>query len=239
MPLKPRKPSPQIFALCSLFTLTTFLLSLSSFNAASAQTQGSTTAASDDPKADEKITALIEGENALAAHAIFNSRIEYASEKFIGAPYLTKGPLGEGPTGKYDQDPLYRTDGFDCTTFVETMISIARAQSFSEFQIQQNLIRYDQGTVDFTHRNHFVEVDWSPNNIQAGLFSDITNSITTSAQRGIAVRTISKKDWYAHLPISKLHLLNTTGVDLNALLDSLHSEGNQMPDVVSQLPYVK
>src|SRR5688572_7398635 len=42
---------------------------------------------------------------------------------FLDAPYLLE-PLGEGPDGVYSQEPLYRTDRFDCVTYVDTVLAL-------------------------------------------------------------------------------------------------------------------
>ena len=61
------------------------------------------------------------------------TRLTVISEYFKGRPYVL-GNLGEGSQGKYDQEPLYRTDVFDCTTYVETVIALAKAnKSLSRF----------------------------------------------------------------------------------------------------------
>ena len=63
-----------------------------------------------------------------------NDRLESVSSPFLNRPYLPNGPLGEGTNGKYDRGPLYRTDQFDCTTFVETTVALARSHSLRDFK---------------------------------------------------------------------------------------------------------
>jgi hypothetical protein len=213
---------------------TTFLLFVSA--SASAQTSPVRPAQTPNPDADSEITDLLLQESLLPN---LDARVEFVSAQFIGRPYFEGGPLGEGPSGKYDQDPLYRTDGFDCTTFVETVMSIARSTSLENFAIQQNQIRYKDGVIDFTQRNHFVEIDWNPNNIAAGIFTDISSLVASPEQVGFSDRVISKKNWYASLPANMIQLLNSVSIDLIALLDSLHAEGAAFPDVNSHLAYVK
>jgi len=166
------------------------------------------------------------------------TRLDFASKYFLGRPYLVGGPLGEGPNAEYDQDPLFRMDGFDCTTYVETMNALARAQDFPSFLDILMRIRYLNGDISFTTRNHFVELDWNPNNIAAGFFQDFTSQIGQSTDVTNAVQNFGKKTWYETLPASAIHIDGAIPEVLSALLDQLHHEGDDMPNVVSTLPYV-
>lgn len=75
-------------------------------------------------------------------------------DKYIGTPYVAD-PLGEMRAP--DTDPLIRTDAFDCTTFVETVLANGDVEKL-------NKIRYKNGEIDFVNRNHFIETDWIQNN---------------------------------------------------------------------------
>lgn len=90
------------------------------------------------------------------------------AKTYLGVPYDSSGPLGEGELGRYDQDPLYRFDAFDCTTFVETVMALSRSSDRETFVEHLNAIRYLDGQVDYLKRNHIISLDWIPNNIRAG-----------------------------------------------------------------------
>lgn len=60
-------------------------------------------------------------------------RIDQISAYFKGTKYIL-GSLGEGPDARYDQFPRYRVDGFDCDTYVNTVLSLALANSLESFQ---------------------------------------------------------------------------------------------------------
>lgn len=116
-------------------------------------------------------------------------KTDFPGQSFLGAKYINS-PLGEGYG--IDPDPLIRADAFDCTTFVETVLSNNNLQKL-------NKIRYKNGDVDFLNRNHFIELDWLQNN--ADLIKDIT------AQYGktdIKQVVIDKKTWF-----KKVHNLDT------------------------------
>lgn len=119
-------------------------------------------------------------------------RIAFISGHFLGLPYITS-PLGEGQSDAYDSDPLYRFDAFDCTTFVETMATMARSFDVEDFKIKMNEIRYHDGEVSFITRNHFTSLDWIPHNEENGLLTDITTSI---GPYEIATALINKLAWY-------------------------------------------
>lgn len=73
---------------------------------------------------------------------------------YLGAKYI-RDPLGEERAP--DSDLLIRTDAFDCTTFVETVMAGGDVSNL-------NQIRYKDGEIDFMNRNHFIESDWLENN---------------------------------------------------------------------------
>ena len=103
-------------------------------------------------------------------------RIEQVSAKLLGKVYRPS-PLGEG--SGLDSDPLIRFDAFDCTTFVETVgaLSLSGAVSTTEALKVMNEIRYSDGRPAFEKRNHFVSLDWIPNNIRKGLLEDLTQNL--------------------------------------------------------------
>lgn len=111
------------------------------------------------------------------------------------SPYIVD-PLGEGEKGEFSQKPLYRFDGFDCTTFVETVLALSFSHSPLEFKSTLNKIRYKNGVVSYETRNHFPSVDWIPNNTKAGFVKDITGEIGGNATRW-SQTWIEKDNWFS------------------------------------------
>lgn len=107
-------------------------------------------------------------------------------------PYLVD-PLGEAELGDISSRPLYRFDGFDCTTFVETMMALSLARDAEDFRKLMNRIRYKAGTVSYFTRNHFPTLDWIPNNVRSGFVKDVTSSIANAQE---SVTYIEKDKWY-------------------------------------------
>src|SRR3990167_2123195 len=81
----------------------------------------------------------------------FIERLKKAASYFLGESYVWE-PLGEGPQGKYDQAPLYRTDQFDCVTFTNTILALARSQNLLEFKKALLQIRYLNDEITYTNR---------------------------------------------------------------------------------------
>lgn len=121
-------------------------------------------------------------------------RVEAISELFLGAPYKL-GPLGEGPDGEFDRDPLMRFDAFDCTTFVETVMALSLDSDLDAAKRTLQKIRYRDGQIGYATRNHFIELDWVPNNLAAGFIRDITADVAGRSVVKVS-KKISKKKWY-------------------------------------------
>lgn len=103
-------------------------------------------------------------------------RLVDVTDAFVGAPYVLS-PLGEGAGTTPDPDPLVRWDAFDCTTFVETAMSLALADDLAEAKRLLEVIRYREARVDYLARRHFPEAEWIPELIKLGFLEDITRKI--------------------------------------------------------------
>lgn len=106
-------------------------------------------------------------------------RLVDVTDAFVGAPYVLS-PLGEGAGSTPDADPLVRWDAFDCTTFVETAMSLALADDLAEAKRLLEVIRYRDARVDYLQRRHFPEAEWIPELIKLGFLEDITRKIAGS-----------------------------------------------------------
>lgn len=163
-------------------------------------------------------------------------RVLGIGKKFLGVPYLAS-PFGEGPSGKYDRSPLSRFDGFDCTTFVETVTAMALSDSKGDFQTTLNHIRYKDGDVEFTSRNHFTDLDWIPHNVRAGFYRDVTESVAPGRTM-IANALVDKRAWYEMMPESRVHVPGISEDDKKRLLAELHDEGLRYSPEEATVPYV-
>lgn len=116
-----------------------------------------------------------------------NEKIKYYSNILLDKPYISQ-PLGEG-----NRAPLYRFDGFDCLTYIETVLSLSKANNLKEFKMNMNNIRYKSGNVSFLDRNHFFSLDWQNNNTH--LVENITKEIGLQ-KINLIHKKIDKKSWF-------------------------------------------
>ncbi len=211
-----------------LLSATALMLLISSIN-------GATT----EPK---PFVQMSEPEIAVAVKTIHDSnpsltsRVEAVSAGFLGTPYRL-GPLGEGPTGKFDQDPLVDFRAADCTTFVEQVMALSLEPDLKRALILLQNIRYKDGIISYETRNHFTEVDWISNNSTAGYLEDITRRVAGS-QTGVATKTISKHDWYAKKTLDDLKDFPGSPSEKELLLTRFRALGERMPDQKAALPYI-
>jgi len=125
-----------------------------------------------------------------AAYPSFAARVTAVARASKGTPYAD-GPLGEGPAGEYDQDPLMDLRRVDCVTFVEQTIALAAASSYQQaFTILQR-IRYRDGKIDYESRNHFFGADWLENNRWC---RDVSKDLPVST--AALARTISRRNFF-------------------------------------------
>ena len=125
-----------------------------------------------------------------AAEPSFAGRVIDIAQRSVGTPYQGD-PLGEGSSGKTDQDPLMDLTRTDCVTFVEQTIALASSVSYVDALVNLQRIRYHGPAVAFEHRNHFMTADWVVNN---------TFCRPISAELGVTpvkvTRTIGRKHFF-------------------------------------------
>lgn len=147
-------------------------------------------------------------------------RIMFYSELAKGTPYVIFC-LGEGPTGKYDKDPLLDVARVDCMTFCEQILALTISEDYEEFFNNLQRIRYREGVIGMKTRNHYTIADWLPNN--SWLLEDATELIggehcrpmTKTIDRSKDLATMGVSDFWDVAPpqnmtvkyIPKEHLL--------------------------------
>jgi hypothetical protein len=167
-------------------------------------------------------------------------RLQKVAISFMNKPYIIT-PLGEGEEGKYDQFPLYRVDGFDCETFVDTVLAVAFAQNLRDFKHIINTIRYKNGIISYTNRNHFMSADWNPNNQKLGYIQEITPSIRDRNNQpiySVARANIDKAAWYEYSTLEKIRLNMATTEFRRQRLEELKQEGRQFVVRNVAIPYI-
>ena len=92
------------------------------------------------------------------------NRIDLLSRHFLGHPYKPNPLTGSADTAEVFTASL---DGFDCVTYIETILALARASSADDFIERLRKIRYEEGRVRWTRRNHYMTL-WIRNNVREG-----------------------------------------------------------------------
>jgi len=92
------------------------------------------------------------------------NRIEFLSRFFLGRPY-TINPL----IGSFENPEVFTAtlEGFDCVTYIETILALSRAKRVDEFIEWLRKIRYEGGRVEWERRNHYM-TEWIRNNTRIG-----------------------------------------------------------------------
>jgi N-acetylmuramoyl-L-alanine amidase-like protein len=98
------------------------------------------------------------------------SRIEALSRHFLGHPYQPNPLIGSADTAEVFTASL---DGFDCVTFIETILALARASNVDEFTEWLRKIRYEQGRIQWERRNHYM-TQWIGNNERQGIIRPVS-----------------------------------------------------------------
>ena len=165
-------------------------------------------------------------------------KIDYLSKQFINAPYQL-GVLGEGEKGLYDQSPLFQSQAFDCQTFVETVLALSQSNSLPAFQKKMNAIRYKDNTPDYLARNHFISLDWIPNNTKKGFIKDITPTFLNEENVPVFLLSktlINKNGWLLNKTVEDLKISNES-LKIKRL-KTLKSHASAYPKQNVSLPYL-
>jgi len=98
------------------------------------------------------------------------SRIEILSRHFLGRSYKPNPLIGSADTAEVFTAAL---DGFDCVTYIETVVALARASKVDEFTDWLRKIRYEHGRIQWDRRNHYMSL-WVRNNLRNGILKPLS-----------------------------------------------------------------
>jgi Protein of unknown function (DUF1460) len=98
------------------------------------------------------------------------SRIDLLSRHFLGRPYKPNPLIGSA-----DAPEVFTAsfDGFDCVTYIETVVALAHASKVDDFIKWLRKIRYDRGRIQWSQRNHYM-TSWIHNNIREGIIRPLS-----------------------------------------------------------------
>ena len=97
-------------------------------------------------------------------------RIDLLSREFLGRPYKSNPLIGSADTAEVFTASL---DGFDCVTYIETVVALARASSVDDFIEWLRKIRYEHGRIQWERRNHYM-TRWIRNNARNGTLKRVS-----------------------------------------------------------------
>lgn len=171
------------------------------------------------------------------------NHLERYAQSFLDKPYLFE-PLGEGVDAPFSQEPLYRTDKFDCVSYVNTLLSLINAKNLEEFKNNILAIRYSHPHPNYLYRTDwFTDLEWIPNAKRLGWINDITHTVLDKDQQPIAkiaTTIIDKPNWLKVKPLRTMHLLAPLpqGERAQTLLQELRSYSSLFNAQTSQMVYL-
>ncbi len=117
----------------------------------------------------EKLIADARSQNGIG------EKMKLISARLLGAPYIVQPLKGSLTT---PEEFVVRLDGFDCVTYIETVLALAGAKDVNSFLNRLRTLRYVNGEVSYATRLHYT-TDWSKANIQRGYLQDVTQGADT------------------------------------------------------------
>jgi hypothetical protein len=106
-------------------------------------------------------------------------RIVAMGRLFLGTPYVS-GTLDTGANGEH---LVVNLRGFDCVTFYENMLALARiireypAPTVKDFENELTFLRYRKGKMDGYHSRLHYSIDYFYNNEKKGVLQVVTREV--------------------------------------------------------------
>jgi hypothetical protein len=126
------------------------------------------------------------------------SRLIALCDVFLGCKY---GPWQDGTSLESLDDFKYQLDQLDCVTYTEVVLALAKTKPVADthdfvgkFENTLAQLHYAGGITTFKARNHFMCLDWIPNNKH--MVADITGVLTANTKTAAAL--IDKANWMRH-----------------------------------------
>jgi hypothetical protein len=121
----------------------------------------------------DQLLSQVKSESSIA------SRIETLSRFFLGRAYQPDPLIGSAHKAEVFTASLA---GFDCVTYIEAVLALARASNVDDFVEWLRTIRYERGEIRWKRRNHYM-TRWIRNNVRERIVKPVSMP---------AVPTISK-----------------------------------------------
>ena len=118
------------------------------------------------------------------------SRIDVLSRHFLGRSYKPNPLIGSSDTAEVFTAAL---DGFDCVTYIETVVALARASNTNDFTDWLRKIRYEQGRIQWDRRNRYMSL-WLRNNVRNRILKPISMSTLPTVSRDRVLNVVPGLD---------------------------------------------
>ena len=118
------------------------------------------------------------------------SRIEFLSRHFLGHSYKPDPLIGSADAPEVFTAAL---DGFDCVTYIETVVALARASNVHDFVEWLRKIRYEQGRIQWDQRNHYMSL-WIRNNVREGIIKPVSMPTVPTISRERVLNVVAGLD---------------------------------------------
>jgi len=107
-----------------------------------------------------------------------SSRLMSISGKYLGRPYICNPLIG---SPEIPEVFVVNENGFDCVTYIETVIARAESRESAKFPEQLRRIRYRDGKLAWNQRNHYM-TGWIRNNVRKGLVRRVNFNVQESSK---------------------------------------------------------
>ena len=176
--------------------------------------------------------------NSALVHSDVLSRLKIFCQYFKGRPYQL-WCVGDGERGDFNQKPQYRSDYFDCMTYMNTCLALAFSKDISSFKANYRRIQYRRSEHWF-ERNYFFESDWVSHNQRQGFVLESSERVSCLLKKPLHMATtiIDKPSWIRHHQLKDIFLLNYSDQAAHDRLRHLHAGACRYEPEENHLAYV-
>ena len=137
-------------------------------------------------------------------HPKISQRMDVISRALLGIRYQANTMIG---SPRQPEVFVVRADAFDCVTFCEVVLAAGMARDLQTFETALRTIRYENGKVDWSDRNHYF-AEWirranekgigRPVDMQPSITIDKTVNWKDQGRRQVSIAAIPKATFFAN-----------------------------------------
>ena len=102
-------------------------------------------------------------------------KIQNITDKFLNTPYKANTLIG---SATQKEELVIDLGHLDCFTFIDYIEAMKDSSDYNQFQTNLVKLRYQEGKIEYSARNHFL-TDW----IRYNGFKNISSSLTTKTKQ--------------------------------------------------------